>query len=391
MKNIYTIVIAGFLLFTIFLPFKNFAQCNCSSGVAATALNYHVTLDTTNASSSTISFPKFNPSVGTLSCVNFRDTLSGITTTNAWNQASAPYTYTFILSLINSITGPGFSILDNSSIVYGPTTLSAQGTPGDTVVYGPNSIFKNITNDSSTSNTAAYVGSSGTVGFTYTLGGNFGTVAGTNYGDQIITNYWGKFGLTYYYCPLAVSDPGNCGFTAYHKGSCVQLQWQTKNEKSNCSYEVQCSKGGSNYNAVDQVPSVPSETDTASYQYQYPLQNTSSGKLLFRVKRTDSLGNITYTAIKTVNLDDRTKSTCTVYPNPVRNSTMMEFDEAQNGTFLICLISQTGQTVLKKQVTLSGTNQIKINLVNHLVPGIYSLQATDQANSLQYVCKVFVQ
>jgi Secretion system C-terminal sorting domain len=392
MKKLYTVFFALAILLIANFPVQVSAQCTCSGGLPATAVYYAASLDTTNVSSSTISFPKFDPSIGTLSCVNFQDTLSGITTTNAWNKASTPYTYTFILTLINSITGPGFSISDYSPIIYGPSTLSPQGSPGDSIQYGPNKIFNSLTNDSSTGNTAGFLGTTGTADFTYTLGGTFGTVAGTNYGDQIVTNYWGSFGLTYYWCPSLPLANNLTNFTAFKNGKNVQLQWQALNEQSNVNYEIQSSKDGSNYQSAGSMPSNFSDGDSiSSYQFMYPLSNTDAGILYFRIKRIDGAGKASYSIVKTINLGASGMISYQVYPNPVTNTVMLEFNEAQTGNFIVSLVNTIGQPVQQKAVTLSGTNQIRLDLNNQPPAGLYYLHAKDQTHNLQYVTKVLIK
>jgi hypothetical protein len=392
MKNFYLIFIAAFVLIFAIIPSKNYAQCSCTGGVAPSTTTYLDVLNPTNSPSSTISFPQFDSTKGKLGCVTFKDTISGITTTYVQNLSSTKTLYAFLLTVANDISGPGISVTRDFTSNFGPDSLNAMGDhPGDSITYGPDKIFTNITDSNYTSNTSGYVGT-GTVDYTYTLNGGLVSTQGSlNYADQIVTNYWGSFRLTYYWCPLATQDPHYCGFTAYKNGQSVQCDWQVQKDSSNCSYEIECSKNGSKYFMVGQIQSNNSENDTSSYQFQYPLSGGDQGKLCFRVKRTDSKGDTICTAIKTVNLNEGEKAGCSVYPNPVKSSTMMEFDAAQNSTFMVCLINQSGQIVLKKQVTLSGTNQIKINLTRPLATGVYSLQATDLNKVLQYTCKVFVQ
>jgi hypothetical protein len=392
MKKLYSKFIVFTIVATAIIPSANFAQCSCPNGVAPSVTSYLDVIKPTNASSITLSFPQFDSTKGKLGCVSFKDTISGATTAYIQNLASTKTQYAFLFTVANSITGPGISVNENFTKNYGPDSLNAYGNhPGDSIVYGPANVFTNIKDSTYTSNTAGYIGK-GAVNYTYTLNGGFVSTKGSlNYSDQVVTNYWGSFRLSYYWCPLSQNDPNNCGFNVYHKGHYVEVDWQTHNEKSHCNYEVQCSNDGSNYIPVCNKQSAVSEQDTASYQYQFPLQTNSTGILHFRVKRNDSDSNIFYTTIKSINLNDRAKAGCTVYPNPVKNSTMMEFDEAQYGTFMVFLINQSGQIVLKKQVTLTGTNQIKINIFQHLTPGIYLLQANDQTNLLQYSNKVFIQ
>jgi len=114
------------------------AQCLCSGGVAPNTVTYLDTISPTNASSSSFSFPKFDPSIGTLGCVGLNDTISGITTTTVWNLASSKTEYQFLLTVANNISGPGISVTDAYTTPYGPDSLNAKGDSPATALYmGP--------------------------------------------------------------------------------------------------------------------------------------------------------------------------------------------------------------------------------------------------------------
>jgi len=394
MKKLYTVFFAMTLIIIANLPTQALAQCTCSGGLPATAITYYTPLDTTNAGSSTISFPKFDPSIGTLSCANFDDTISGITTTNVWNKASTKTLYKFLLTVANNIAGPGVSVDEDFTKIYGPDSLNAMGnSPGDSIVYGPDNLFNNVHDHTNVSNLAPYLGS-GNVNYTYTLNGGLISLVGSlNYGDQIITNYWGGFRLTYYWCPSLPLALNLTNFIAFKNGKNVQLQWQAVNEQSNIMYDVEYSKDGSTFqSAGNSLPSTYTDGDsTSSYQFLYPVSNVNAGKLYFRIKRVDAAGKSSYTAIKIVNIESSSLITYQVYPNPVVNTVVLEFSEAQTGNFAVSLVNALGQPVQQKMVTLSGTNQIKLDLNNKPAAGLYYLHAKDQAHNIQYVTKVFIK
>lgn len=394
MKKLYTVFFAIALLVITNFPSQIYAQCTCSGGLPATAVTYYSFLDTTNAASSTVSFPKFDPSIGTLSCANFDDTISGITTTNVWNKASTKTLYKFLLTVANNISAPGVSVDEDFTKIYGPDSLNAMGnSPGDSIVYGPDNLFNNVKDHTTVSNLAPYLGSSGNVDFLYTLNGGLISLIGSlNYGNQITTNYWGGFRLTYYWCPSLPLSINLTNFNAYKNGQYVQLQWQALNEQSNITYEIEASKDGSHYQPAATMPS--NEVDgesTADYKYMYSITNADAGVLYFRIKRTDAAGKASYTVIKSVNLGASGIISYQVYPNPVTKTVMLEFNEAQTGNFVVSLVSTTGQPIQRQAVTLSGTNQIKMDLNNKPPAGLYFLQVKDETHNLQYVTKILVK
>lgn len=395
MKNVYVVIFASCACLMTFVPQRSFAQCLCSGGVAANTITYLDTLNPTNAAFSTVSFPKFDPAIGTLSCVSFDDTISGITTTNVWNLASTKTLYKFLLTVANNISGPGISVDEDYTKIYGPDSLNAKGdSPGDSIVYGPDNLFTNAIDHNTTGSTAAYLGASGSVNYVYTLNGGLISLVGSlNYGDQIVTNYWGTFRLTYYWCPAAILANAISNFTAAKNGSYIQLKWQEENEQKNILYEIEYSTDGVQYFATGKLKSnATAEGVATAYQFQYTIPNSNNSKLFFRIKRTSADGKSTiYSPIKTVALNKTGVVGYRTYPNPVKSFTMLEFDEVLSGDFIIDLVSTTGQIIQHKAVTLSGSSQIRLDLTSHPATGIYYLQVKDKTSNHQYISKLIIE
>jgi hypothetical protein len=373
------------ILVSFLIPKNISAQCSCSGGTAPATISYIQKLNPTNASSSTISFPKFDPSVGTLGCVSMLDTISGVTNTTITNSGSAEASFQFLLTVINGIAGPGVSVTETFTKNYGPDPLNALAS----ITYGPDSLFKNVEDANFAKDTSGYQGK-GTVDYTYTLNGGLMQLGGgLNYNAQIITNYWGSFQLTYYYCQAANN---HCiQFKATKGGGCVNLQWESAKEQNNINYEIECGKDGNQFLPVgDTRSSTDGTVDTASYQYKYNLAQTDKHKLYFRIKRTDADGNVIYSPVRWVNLDAQGIAGCNVYPNPAKSSAVVEFDEMLTGNFLVELVNGTGSCVQRSNVTLTNNNQIKID-VSRLRRGLYLVYIKDPEHNQQLISKVVVQ
>jgi len=273
--------------------------------------------------------------------------------------------------------------------------LNAKGdSPGDSIVYGPDSLFTNVKDHNWAASTASYLGASGTVDYVYSLGGGLNTVGGggLNYGNQIVTNYWGTFKLTYYWCPAGLLANLISNFSAAKNGNYVQLKWQAQNEQKDIGYEIEYSTDGSNYFPVGSVKSNDADEGTlASYQFQYSI-NSGSDKIFFRIKRTSADGkNVIYSAIKSVNVNNGGIASYHTYPNPAKTYTMIEFDQLLSGNYIVDLVNTAGQIVQHKEVSLTGTNQIRLDLTSHPATGIYYLQVKDQNKIHQYISKIVIE
>lgn len=375
------------------------AQCMCSASVAASPITYYASFPATKQPSTTITFPQFNPAIGMLSCLTLTDTLSGVTTTQAYNTAPVPVTYKFLLNISDDLEGPpggGISESNLYSRIYGPTTLQRFGLPGDSVTYGPDTLYNEAIGSGSTStNTAPYLGT-GSADFTYSLsGGLVTTQGGTNYGQQITTTYWGNFSLTYYWCPASSLSTTIRDFTATPDGGVILLQWLTENQQPNTQYEIQVSEDGKNFYSIGKAEGDASATGVAAkYRYQYNPDPSYMGKLYFRVQETDPSGKVSLSAILIIDPNAPAGPgpiSYQTFPNPATNSLQVLFTSAQTGRFLMELVATSGQIVRQKAVTLTGTNQITLDLSPQPARGLYFLRTTDLSHNRNFVSKVFVQ
>lgn len=406
-------VLLAFIVF-FFIP-SSYSQCLCTGGIPASAIIQSITIAPTTASALTYSFQQFDPSIGNLSCVTLKDTISGVSVSGAINTSartdppgyippmpgdhysgppvpSDSTIFEFLLALTNSVSGPGISISHSFSTTYGPDTLSYYGTPGDTVTHGPENVIPVPNDMKSTGGNAAYLGN-GTVNFVYTInGGMITTMGGSNYRAKVTTVFGGTLNLTYYWCPAAPLGASISNFSAYKKDGNIALQWLATNDQRDITYEIQYSKDGESWAGAGTVPAGSAPTGTvAQYQYQYYPAATDVGEIYFRIKRRDPEGNITYSIVKVINLQQQDQRPgIQIYPNPVSNRVTVQFDELQTGAFNLELISTTGQIIQKKQVQMGGNSLTSLNLINHPAKGIYFLRAQDISHNRQFLTKVIV-
>jgi len=409
MKQIYTSLFALVLFYSISIPLQSSGQCLCSGGSPATALTYLDTVLPTQSSSTIFSFPKFDPTIGTLSCISFNDSVSVVVTTAARNtDTTTGHTYIFQTTISDAVTGPDATGPNNwlvtyssANKTYGPIYLDTDKIdknppqprlPDDSTTFGPDTLINNIVGAGSSTTVAPFLGATGTVDFTTSLTGSAGaTFGGTNYATGIKSNSWGAFRLTYYWCPTILLAENIVNFTAVKKSNYVQLQWVTENEQSGFTYEIEYSKDAASYVPIGYEQSSSESEVNQQYQYQDMLNNTDGAVIYFRIKRIAPNGTATYTVIKSVTLSGETVSAgMQVYPNPAKSSVIFSFDEIQNGNFSIQLVNTAGQLIQENAVTISGSNQIRLNLTSAPARGLYYLYAKDLTHNQQYISKILI-
>jgi hypothetical protein len=392
MKNLY---LRGLLLSAcviIFLHLSSFAQCTCTGGIPATAINQSITISPTTTSTLNFSFQQFNPAIGNLSCVSLHDTITGNSVTGAGNTGPDSTAFLFQLTLTNKISGPGITMTHVYNSVHGYDTLAPFGIPGDTITYGPENIITFPTGIGNTGGNAAYLGL-GTVNFSYSINGGMITLdGGSNYNSSVTTVIGGTLKLTYYWCPTVALGAEISNFSVYKKNGNISLQWLGTTDQQDIIYEIDYSNDNEHWLAAGTVPagSTPAGT-VAQYQYQYNPTKADVGDLYFRIKRTDAEGNVVYSVIKAVNLQlEDQRPGIQIYPNPVNQKILIQFDEQQTGNYVLELVGTTGQVIARKQVQLSGASITNMDLSNKPASGIYFLRAVNMANNRQFLTKVIV-
>lgn len=359
------------------MPQRAAAQCLCEGGVAPTPLEYLVVLDTITTSSTPISFPRFDPDIGTLICVKLDDTVSVVSTLGIKNQDSKDVEYSFVLTVITNVSGPSMGRTDPATTSYGPDTLRMYGNPGDSINYGPDTLFKNKPSTmTNTGNMAPYLGV-GNVNFVYSISGGTIAIGGASFDARIRTTSWGVFKLTYYWCEASPLANNIKDFSAVLDNELVRLQWMVHNDEPSYQYQIQTSYDGKSFQTVGS----PGGKDitygaAAKYQYQFHPGASPDGKLYFRIAQSD--GDIVrYSAVRVLNLKGSVPA-LKIYPNPATGNVNMQFGTPVSGNFLVELSNQVGQVVHSQRLNLQHAGQLSLVLRDPPPGGIYFLRAREE-------------
>ena len=403
MKNIYTkitLLLFSFIL-QLYLPASVDAQCLCGGGVPATALSYLQVVPPSQSSNTIFSFPKFDPAVGTLSCLRFDDTLTVMVTTVARNtDTTKGHNYKFLTSINAEVNGPRNSGPYNwtasaasNDTTYGPYFLDKDTLPRlptDSITIGPDTLINNMIGSASPPDIAPFLGGSGVVNFSLDLsGGALASSGGTNYTAGLRSNSWGAFRLTYYYCPNSLLASGLQNFSASKQDKNIILKWEAQNAANINQYEIEYSVDGISFTTVAKLAG--SHTNTSTYSYNYMLNGSSSGYVYFRIKQTGNDDKSAYSAVQKVLLNEKTTMGVSIRPNPVVTGMSVAFDRPLNGDYSVDLVNLSGQVIFNKKVKMINSNIIPVNWSNKPAPGIYFTRITNTSSMEQQIVRVIVQ
>ena len=155
-------------------------------------------------------------------------------------------------------------------------------------------------------------------------------------------------------------------FTGEIKNKTAYLYWKTSFEQDNTGFTLlRSNDGGASWQEVAWIAS-KSAANGATYQYQD--QKLKKGSNLYRLKQKDNSGNTKYSNWIHLFLKGETNHV-TIYPNPVLDKAVFEFDAALDQTEAI-LSTVSGKELMhihlktKKQTIYLGS----------LLPGIYFIK-----------------
>ena len=372
------------------IPQRSAAQCLCEGGVAPTPIEHVVVLDTIMTSSTPISFPKFDPAIGNLICVRLDDTLTVVSTLGIKNQDPDDVEYQFLLTVITNVAGPSMTRTDPATISYGPDILDAFGNPGDSINYGPDTLFKNKPSVMTNSGNMAPFMGAGNVNFIYSVGGGTIAIGGSSFDARIRTRSWGVFKLTYYWCDPNPLANNIMDFSAVLENELVRLRWTVQNDEPSYQYQIQTSYDGKSFNTIGS-PGGKDLIDGAAtkYQYQFNPGPSPDGKLYFRVVQSN--GNVVrYSPVRILNLKGETPA-MKIYPNPATGNVNMQFGAPVSGNFVVELSNQTGQVVHSQRLSLQHAGYLRLALRDQPPGGIYFLRAREEQTGRTFIGKLVLK
>ncbi len=388
MKNFYALITC--FTVSLFLQ-KSSAQCTCSDGSTPDSLSYSQYFDSIVTTNTIISFPQFDPAIGTLKCFKLSDTVSTIVSYNLENNLPDTTVYNFETFRRSQFTGPSsfFSSTTSTPKDFGPYTLSPMDSAGDNVDIGPDTVFNKRTfTKYGTSNPAFY--GTGTVDFNYLNTSTFTILTGSDNAIFTLRAYTRlNVTLVYYWCPSSVLLATHLtDFTTSLIDNNVWVQWKVNDPVSTDKYEMEVSTDGKEFKNLGEAISTFSGS-IASYKFVYAPEQNFTGNLLFRIKQTDNDGKVLYSGIRTATISkNNNKAAFSLYPNPSVSGINIRFANPTGGDYEVELINSYGQSNFLKKYSFNQNGSINIEWPHKPAAGIYFLKVRDLKNNTEQVEKL---
>ena len=158
------------------------------------------------------------------------------------------------------------------------------------------------------------------------------------------------------------------------------LEWKTASEQNNDRFEIERSADGRQFTAIASVPGSGSSSSDLLYSYKdsAPL----NGLNYYRLKQINVDGSHTYSEIIIIRFEGKVKSFL-LYPNPVNEMLIVEFDNAVSGDLIIKIFDVNGHQLIRQEKSVSS-RQLYIN-TSRLPAGSYFIEI--EVNKTQYTNK----
>ena len=171
-------------------------------------------------------------------------------------------------------------------------------------------------------------------------------------------------------------------FTANKKDDNGFLNWTVANETATVDhYEIERSLDGIVFNKINAFSKTYSLNN--SNNYKYIDQNISTlkgnGIIYYRIKQVDIDARFVNSEIRNIKISDK-NLIITVYPNPVKENTVLEIDAPTNAAVRISLLSNKGNILQSSTIqTVKGINTKQVSM-NNYSKGIYLLKVVMGTN-----------
>jgi hypothetical protein len=165
-------------------------------------------------------------------------------------------------------------------------------------------------------------------------------------------------------------------FNALRENKTVHLFWKTLSEINNLGFDVEKSTDLNNWKKIGFIEGAGSSNTELNYKFDDLLTESNLLKdkyLYYRLKQIDFNGEIKYTVIKTIviNNEQSTEITINVFPNPSENYINIICNESEK-TLFVKIINPEGVTI--GDYLLKGNKNIDLS---KLSPSIYYIFILD--------------
>ncbi len=179
------------------------------------------------------------------------------------------------------------------------------------------------------------------------------------------------------YPPAAPLPVKYLSFNAIAADKVINLKWVTVSEINNSHFEVERSFTNADFTTIAIVlDGFTTSDNNKSYQHKDNAEAIKNKPVVYyRLKQVDLDGKVNYSNVIAVRMETKAGVVMQVSPNPFTKDLVLRFNSTTAGVADIRLMNIAGQPVITKRASAGkGINNIMVEGLNRLVPGIYMVQ-----------------
>jgi hypothetical protein len=212
----------------------------------------------------------------------------------------------------------------------------------------------------------------------FTYGGTTGAAAST--AGQRLNSLWFKsfdYSLSSL-LPVKLQD-----FSATAREAVVDLKWTAINQVNFNHFELERSTDGRNFKEYAMIFAAENTGSAVDYNYTDKNLDNSTRVLYYRLKMVDISGNMTYSQVQIIHLQDAGNAISIIaYPNPATDQLLVTMPSGWKGNKVVAQI-YTASGIMVKTVQFSNAAQMVQLEVSQLTKGLYVINFTSQNKTLQ--------
>jgi hypothetical protein len=371
----------SFLSILLMAVYPSHLFSQCAGGIAPLTITYDTIVYGNGNASRGFSFPKFDPSLGTLLSADLQSAVGLQYSYTLENQNASAKIYKTKIVRTDDIYSDA---LDPSSVNAVNQTPFVSFLIGghQHLDYGPANMNYTFSNSISDTRLINFMGV-GEVNFDYETGTS-ASVQGPLPWQLNFTsvNDTTHFSITYNYCTATLLSADMLYFTVTPLKDKILLNWQQAAIEENRIYSMQVSKDGQKFATIAAM----AENKTGIYSYAW--LNNASGNLYFRVVEKNVSGEIKYSNIREVKAYQHSAAGVRIFPTLYTGGNL-QISFPYKAEWQIRLYSAEGRklTEVKQTNVYSAQMEMPAGLSN----GIYTAEVINTKTLERQVTRIVVQ
>ena len=178
--------------------------------------------------------------------------------------------------------------------------------------------------------------------------------------------------------PLIINE-----FNGNYSNGFIQLAWSTYSEINIDHFDIERSSDGTDFRQIGKINTVSGQL-AGNNNYSFLDITAQRGSMYYRLSMVDNNGNYIYSKTIMVAVDIKGISVMIVYPNPFSKRVQIRVNSDKAERVAINIINNNGILMSTQPAqTQVGDNNIVINKVDALPPGIYFIEVVSSTRSLK--------